>query len=194
MVTPPSKPLKDNFASAREREVVLSIAVSLDGYIARPDGLWMDREIDMRAFLRSIDVIVAGRKTLDGASGQGGGDKSMAQVTCYVFSRTKEPGKRNGVEYVNRAPSELVRQLKKRPGRNIWLMGGGELTREFLNEDLLDRMELAIMPVLLGKGIPLFPEGSPQRNFQLVNQRSYSSGIVLLSYRRAISGRSVRFK
>ena len=143
------------------RNVVLFVAVSLDGYIARRDGsvdwLIMDPAIDLGGYCRAFDVILMGRKTLDVALGLGGGPQPMGKTAGYVFSRTKPPGKRDGVEYVNRPPVELIRELRARPGKDIWLMGGGELARDFLKEDLLDRMDLGIMPVLLGEGIPLFP-------------------------------------
>jgi dihydrofolate reductase len=170
------------------RNVVLSAAVSLDGYIARPDGavdwLIMDPEIDLGAYAKAFDVIVAGRKTLP-PQGTSGSAKGMGQVACYVFSRTLPPGKRGGVEFVNQPPSELILQLKAQPGKDIWLMGGGELAREFLKEDLVDRMDLGFMPVLLGEGIPLFPHGFPQRDFAVVKFQAYQSGVVMASYARA---------
>jgi dihydrofolate reductase len=175
-------------ASPSARSVVLCVAVSLDGYIARPDGaadwLIMDPEIDLGAYAKAFDVIVAGRKTLPPGK-TSGNSKSTGQVARYVFSRTLPPGKRGGVEYVNQPPSELIFQLKAQPGKDIWLFGGGELTREFLKADLVDRMDLGIMPVLLGAGIPLFPQGFPQRNFTLVKFQAYKSGVVMASYARA---------
>jgi dihydrofolate reductase len=174
-------------ASPSARSVVLCVAVSLDGYIARPDGsadwLIMDPEIDLQAYATAFDVIVAGRKTLPPGKTSGNA-KGMGSVACYVFSRTLPPGKRGGVEYVNQAPSELIHQLRTRPGKDIWLFGGGELTREFLKEDLIDRMDLGIMPVVLGEGIPLFPPAFPQRNFTLVKFQAYRSGVVMASYVR----------
>ena len=103
----------------------------------------------------------------------------MGQVACCVFSRTVPPGKRGGVLYVNQAPSALIGDLKARLGKDIWLFGGGELTREFLQEDLIDRMDLGIMPVLTGQGIPLFPQGFLQRNFTLVKFQAYKSGVIM---------------
>ena len=170
------------------RSVVLCVAVSLDGYIARPDGsadwLIMDPELDLGAYAKAFDVIVAGRKTIPPRKTSGSA-KGMGHAAYYVFSRTVPPGKQGGVEYVNRAPSEFIHELKSRRGKDIWLFGGGELTREFLKEDLIDRMDLGIMPVVLGEGIPLFPRGFPQRDFALVKFQTYKSGIVWLSYARA---------
>lgn len=171
------------------RSVVLGVAVSLDGYIARLNGAvdWLinDPEIDLGVYGKRFDVIIAGRKTLDIPEEQKGVASPWGKMDCYIFSRTRPPGKRGGVEYVNRAASELIRQIRERPGKDIWLMGGGELAREFLREDLVDRMDLGIMPVLLGEGIPLFPHGFPQRNFVLDEFQAYKSGIVRATYSRA---------
>lgn len=172
------------------RNVVL--AVSLDGYIARSDGSvdWLitDPTIDLGAYAKQFDVIVAGRKTLDLPEGQKSGKSPWGKMDCYIFSRSKPSGKRGGVEYVNRAPSELIDELRLRPGKSIWLMGGGELTREFLREDLIDRIDLGVMPVLLGAGIPLFPPGFPQRSFHLVSHETHPSGVIRASYARAKKG------
>lgn len=178
------------------RSIVLSVAVSLDGYIARRDGSvdwlreprFMDPAIDFAELTRPFDVVLAGRKTLDVDKLKGGG--GMGKRTCYIFSRTKPQGKRKGAEYVNRPAGDLARELKAQPGKDIWLMGGGELAREFLREDLVDRMDLAFIPVLLGEGIPLFPAEFPQRDWTLASHRAYPSGIVSVSYARKRDQRS----
>ncbi|HYL64528.1 MAG TPA: dihydrofolate reductase family protein [Candidatus Methylomirabilis sp.] len=173
------------------RNVVLAVAVSLDGYIARKNGavdwLIMDPQIDLASYAKTFDVIMAGRKTLDVPEGAKGGANPWGMMNCYIFSRSKPPGERGGVEYVNQAPSELIRRIREQPGKDIWLMGGGELAREFLKEDLVDRMDLGIMPVLLGDGIPLFPQGFPQRNFALEKFQAYKSGIVRATYSRVVA-------
>jgi dihydrofolate reductase len=175
------------------RNVVLGAAVSLDGYIARTDRrvdwLIMDPTIDLGAYAKSFDVIIAGRKTLDLESGPKGGGGSLGKMKCFIISRSKPPGKRGGAEYVSRPPGELVKELKALPGKDIWLMGGGELAREFLKEDLVDRMDLGIMPVLLGGGIPLSPSGFPQRNFTLAKTEAHPGGIIMAKYERARSRR-----
>jgi dihydrofolate reductase len=103
----------------------------------------------------------------------------------YVFSRTQPPGKRNGVTFTSQSPETLIRELRQHPGKHIWLMGGGELAREFLKVDLVDELYLGVVPVLLGEGLPLFPSGFPQRNFSLVENKSYSKGLITLRYERA---------
>ena len=174
------------------RNVVLAVAVSLDGYIARKNGAvdWLvsdpEIDLDLAGYAKTFDVIIAGRKTLDIPEGkvEKGGANPWGKMECYIFSRSKPPGKRGGVEHVNQAPSEFIGQLRHRAGKDIWLMGGGELAREFLKEDLVDRMDLGIMPVLLGEGIPLFPQGFPQRDFVLERFQAYKSGIVRAIYSR----------
>ena len=83
-------------------------------------------------------------------------------------------------------PSALVGEIRRRPGKNIWLMGGGELAREFLQADLVDELFLGVVPVLLGEGIPLFPAGFPQRGFALIETKNYSKGLVEIKYGRAM--------
>lgn len=113
------------------RHVVLAVAVSLDGYIARRDGRvdWLIRDptLDLGAYANAFDVIVAGRKTLDLEPASEGRRGPFGKMACYIFSRTRPPGKRGAAEYVNKSPSELVRDLKALPGKDIWLMGGGRV-------------------------------------------------------------------
>lgn len=85
---------------------------------------------------------------------------------------------------VRKEPRVLIEELRKKKGKNIWLIGGGELTREFLKEDLVDELYLAIVPVLIGEGIPLFATGFPQREFTLNLSKTYSGGLITLRYLR----------
>jgi dihydrofolate reductase len=179
------------------RKVILGAGVSLDGYIARPNGavdfLFMPKEVwkAMADFFATIDTAIFGRKTLDAAiqlSG-GGSYQSPVPMPTYVFSRSRPPGAREGFVFVNQTPASFIRQLRKRPGKNIYLMGGGELARDFLKADLVDELHLGVVPVLLGEGIPLFPSGFPQREFTLVENKTYPKGLIALKYRRAAGGR-----
>jgi dihydrofolate reductase len=170
------------------RNVVLGLGISLDGYIARPDGavdfLFMPKDYSMASFFATIDTAIMGRKTLDAALRMSGGSYQWEMPT-YVFSRTQPPGRRDGLEFVNQSPASLVAKLRRRKGKDIWMMGGGELAREFLRAGLVDELRLGIVPTLLGEGIPLFPAGFPQRNLKLVENESYSKGLVVLKYRVA---------
>jgi len=167
------------------RKVILAVGVSLDSYIARPDGsvdfLFMPKDYSMAGLIDRVDTAIMGRKTYEVALRMGG---SWGKIKPYVMSQTLHPGIRDGVEFVNDSPVELVNKLRARPGKHIWHMGGGELARAFLNDDLIDEIELGMVPVILGEGIPVFPPGSPQRNFRLVANKTYSRGLVVLTYRR----------
>jgi dihydrofolate reductase len=105
-------------------------------------------------------------------------------MLMYVFSKSKPAGERDGVIFVKESPARLIARLRERRGKDIWLMGGGELARAFLDADLVDRLYLGVVPVLLGKGIPLFPSGFPQRDFKLIENKSYSRGLIALTYER----------
>ena len=105
-------------------------------------------------------------------------------ITSYVFSRRWKPGKRDGFEVVSGSLAAFVRKLKRRKGKDIYLGGGGELCRSFLQEDLVDELFIGLGPVLLGDGIPGFPPKFPQRDFKLIKCKSYSNGSVELRYGR----------
>lgn len=159
------------------RKIVLGLGISLDGYIARPDGtldfLFMPRDYSMAPFFATVDTAIMGRKTLDAVLRTGGAFSGSSMKT-YVFSHSEPPGERDGVGFTNRSPAAIVRELRKGRGKDIWLMGGGELAREFLKADLIDELYLGMAPRLIGEGIPLFPSGFPQRDFSRVENKTYS--------------------
>ena len=169
------------------RSVVLGLGISLDGYIARPDGavdfLFMPKDYSMAPFFATIDTGIMGRKTYDAARKMGG--SFGTSMMSYVFSRSEPPGERDGVVFVNESPAAFVERLRTKRGKNIWLMGGGELAREFLKADLVDELNIGLVPVLIGGGIPLFPARFPQREFKLVENKTYSKGMIALKYVRA---------
>jgi dihydrofolate reductase len=171
------------------RKVVLSLGISLDGYIARPNGdvdfLFMPKDYSMAPFFTTVDTAIMGRKSLEAGLKMGGGKLPRTAMTMYVFSNSKPPGERDGVVFVNESPAKFISRLRKREGKDIWLMGGGELARAFLKEDLVDRLDLGVVPILLGEGIPLFPSGFPQRDFTLIENKTYSKGLIALTYERA---------
>jgi dihydrofolate reductase len=152
------------------RKVVLSLGISLDGYIARADGtldfLFMPKDYSMAPFFTSVDTALMGRKTLDAALKMGGGSFSGSSMATYVISRSLAAGKRDGLIFTRQSSGAVIRQLRKSEGKNIWLMGSGELARDFLKADLVDELYLGMVPVLIGAGIPLFPPGFPQREFR----------------------------
>ena len=170
-----------------KRKVVLGLGISLDGYIARPDGsvdfLFMPKNYSMGPFFKTIDTAVLGRKTHDDGLKMGG--SFGGGIKYFVFSKTLPPGERNGITFTNDSPGLVIAAIRKQPGKHIWLMGGGELIRDFLKEDLVDELHLGVVPVLIGEGIPLFPSGFPQREFDLIENESYSRGMIALKYKRA---------
>lgn len=170
------------------RSVVLGLGISIDGYIARLNGdvdfLFMPKDYSMSPFFATVDTAIMGRKTFEVALKMGGGAFSNSSMKNYVFSRSKPAGEREGVMFVQQTPATFIRKLRKRSGKNIWLMGGGELARDFLKADLVDELYLGVVPVLLGEGIPLFPSGFPQRDFTLVENETFSKGLITLKYKR----------
>jgi len=170
------------------RKVVLGLGISIDGYIARPDGavdfLFMPKDYSMGPFFASIDTAIMGRKTYDVALKMGGGGFGDSNMKNYVFSHSQPPGERGGVTFVNESPKSFVEKLRQRLGKNIWLMGGGELARDFLKDDLVDELYIGVVPVLIGEGIPLFLSGFPQREFSLLENKTFSKGMIALKYSR----------
>jgi len=114
----------------------------------------------------------------------GGDGFSGSKIKNYVFSHSQPPGERSGVIFVNESVKSFVENLRKQPGKNIWLMGGGELARDFLKDDLVDELYIGIVPVLIGEGLPLFPSGFPQREFTLLENKTFSKGLIALKYAR----------
>jgi len=186
------KPAARKLAPARStgRSIVLGLGISLDGYIARPDGavdfLFMPKDYSMAPFFKTIDAAILGRKTYDVAQKMGGGFSSF-KIEYYIMSRTLPAGERDGLVFTSESPKQIVSRLRKRKGKNIWLMGGGEVARAFLIDDLVDELHLGVVPVLLGSGLPLFPPGFPQRNFTLAENKTFSRGLISLKYQRTRS-------
>ena len=167
------------------RRLRYQVAMSLDGFIAGVDGghdwIVMDPAIDFAALFGEFDTAVMGRKSYEVAAAQGGGG-GLPGIEVVVFSRTLAPATQPGVRIVNDDPGEVVKQLKARPGRDIWLYGGGELFRTLLDAGLVDTVEVAVMPVLLGAGIPLLPPGGMTK-LVLADQKTLpASGIIALAF------------
>jgi dihydrofolate reductase len=173
------------------RRLRYHVAVSLDGFIAGPNGEvdWIvtDPSIDFDALYKEFDTLVVGRKTYETMSAHGD-QGTVPGFDVVVFSRTLSPFTRPGLRIVNDDPREVVPVLKAKDGRDIWLFGGGLLFRSLLDAGLVDTVEVAVMPVLLGSGIPLLPAGSSTK-LVLGDQKVLpASGIVALSYSVAGAG------
>ncbi len=168
------------------RRVRYQVATSLDGYIAGPNGefdwIAMDPDVDFAALLAQFDTAVMGRKTFL-ASLQQGGNGAMPGLDVVVFSQTVRPADYPAVSVVNSDPVAHVRLLKAKPGKDIWLFGGGQLFHTLLEAGLVDTVEPAVVPVLLGDGIPMLPPPALRTKLSLSSHRLYpKSGIVLLEY------------
>jgi dihydrofolate reductase len=183
----------------RMRKIIYGVRTSLDGYIARLDGSLdflhlRPSNYSMGPFFKTIDVGLMGRKTYEAGVRMSGGKFESHGLRCYIFSRSLPEGERDGAIFAREEPKRFVEELRKKKGKDIWLIGGGELTREFLQEDLVDELYLGIVPVLIGKGIPLFVAEFPQREFTLTESKTYSGGLIALKYERVRGEAAVEAK
>jgi len=167
------------------RRVRYSVAMSLDAYIAGPNGEydWIvaDPTIDFAAFFETIDTVLMGRGTFEIALKQGSGG-SMPGKRTYVFSRSLRSENYPDVTIVAGDPASTVAELREEGGKDIWLMGGGVLFRSLLAAGVVDTVEVGIVPVLLGGGIPLLPDLLDAVHLGLAKAETFPSGIVLLKY------------
>lgn len=168
------------------RRIRYQVAASLDGYIAGPNGeadwITMDPDIDFTALFDQFDTFIMGRGTFEAMVAQQGTAATPGKTTV-VISRTLRQQDHPDVTIVGDYLEKTVTALKKKPGKDIWLFGGGALFRSLLELRLVDTVEPAIIPVLLGGGIPLLPPPSSRVKLKLTGQRVYKkSGIVLLEY------------
>jgi dihydrofolate reductase len=166
------------------RQVVYSVAMSLDGFIAGPNGeadwIVMDPDIDFVAMFARFDTIVMGRKTYEVTrTAQGGG---MPSIQSYVFSRTLNPAECPGVTVATDAMM-TVSQLRSASGKDIWLFGGGQLFSSLAPAGLVDRIEVAVIPVILGAGVPMWSSSGSSIRLRLVEHKVLATtGTVALTY------------
>jgi dihydrofolate reductase len=174
----------------QNRQLILYIAASLDGFIARPDGDigWLSsveappEDYGYAEFVKTVDTIIVGRKTYDKVLSFGI-PWPHAGRKCYVLSKTKT-GSDENVEFFNGDVGELIAQIRQTSGRHIYCDGGAELVHELIQRDLIDRYVISIIPVLLGDGIALFKPGRPQHDLVLLKSTAFPSGLVQVQYRR----------
>ena len=168
------------------RQVIYGCAMSLDGFIAGPNGVYdwivMDPDIDFEEMNARFDTFLIGRKTFEAMGRMGSDSKSAPGIRNIVFSRTLKPNDFPHVT-ISADPERVVAELRTKPGKDIALFGGGELFRSLLSAALVDGVGVAVMPVLLGGGIPLLPSPAIRATLKLRKQRVYEkTGIVSLEY------------
>jgi dihydrofolate reductase len=168
------------------RRVFYRVAASLDGYIAGPRGEvdWIvhDPAVDFTKVYEQVDTVLLGRRTYE-LTRQPGAPPWPKGWQILVFSRTMVPEEHPGVTVVRAEAGPRVAALRAAPGRDIWLFGGGSLLRSLLGAKQVDLVEVLIVPVLLGGGIPLLETGAPRTRLALEQVERYPSGLLSLRYR-----------
>ena len=180
------------------RKIILNLTLTLDGFIEGPNGEidWIvgDSSTDfgdiLNEIIRDKDAIFYGRKSYElwgNYSPEQGSQKLknayalMHTKTKYVFSATKKSDGTNAI-FINGNIKQRVEEIKQQPGKNIWLYGGASLITTFLNLDLIDEYHLAIQPVILGKGKPLFQNIEQRHRLKLIETKGDPSGVAVLIY------------
>jgi dihydrofolate reductase len=176
------------------RQIIVYIATSADGYIARPDGdvEWLNRrpstvDYGMRTFYAKVDTILWGRKTYDWLLNY---HKPQGRTTGlfdttranYVFSRKRRTGAPPGVAFVSEPVTAFAQRLRATPGKQIWMMGGAGLIASFLDAGEIDAFDIHVMPVFIGEGIPLVAPRHRDIPLQLRSSKKYPDGVVRLRY------------
>jgi len=167
------------------RTIRYIVAMSLDGFIAGPNGeadwITIDPEVDFASLWAQFDTLIMGRRTYEAACKRLG-EASFKGVAVIVLSRTMQPQEHPQVTVVSELNSHWVRALQSRSGKDIWLMGGSVLFRSFLEFGLVNTVEVSVIPVLLGAGVPLLPPPYHPTKLRLLSQHVYRSGRLSLVY------------
>jgi dihydrofolate reductase len=171
-----------------ERKVILYIASSLDGYIAKPnDDLSFlslvqqeGQDYGYAEFIGNVDTVILGRKTYDWVIKQA---KEFPHVRLDSYIITRTPRQNIGkIKFYTENLKELILRLKRQRGKNIFIDGGAEIINELLKERLIDQIILSIVPILLGDGVRLFKDGLPEQNLRLIKSKEFETGLIQLQY------------
>ena len=169
----------------KKRKLVLFISTSLDGYIATKDESldWLfkvegEGDNGYSEFYETVDTILFGKRTYDWVMKQGIEELPYKNKKCYVFTRSPLDDKED-VKFINEDAVHFTNKLKNQEGRNIWVVGGGELLHSFIKNKLVDEFIIKVAPILLGTGIPLFREGDYSLNLSLKDVRNFNQFVEL---------------
>lgn len=168
------------------RKLILQVAVSLDGFIEGPNGeydwCFTDQDYGMSDFFKQIDSLFIGRKSYELVQTMDAAEMATwPKLKEYVFSNTLKEVK-PGAVLINGNIGSVVKEIKNEKGKDIWLFGGASLTTVLLKLDLVDEIRLAVHPLVLGNGKPLFSNLESRLPLTLKNTQTYSSGLVMLTY------------
>ncbi len=171
-----------------KRKLILYIAASLDGYIAKPnDDLSFLKIVEKEGedygyndFISTVDTVIMGRKTFEWITNQV--EYPHADKKSYIITRAQKPDSGN-ITYYSENLKELILKLKSVSGKNIFCDGGAEIVNELLKYNLIDEIILSVIPVLLGEGIKLFKEGLHEQNLELLGAKNFDNGLVQLHYK-----------
>jgi dihydrofolate reductase len=172
------------------RRIIVEIATSADGYIARRDGdfSWLDRPqpkggYGMEEFMNSIDTVLWGRKTYEIGLKFGGKNLGMGpKVKNFVFTNHPRQERPEGIEFVSGPVAEFAKRLRAQPGKDIWMMGGAATIASFLDAGEIDEFSIHVMPIFIGEGIPLVQPRHRSIALQLVSTKAFEDGVVHLHY------------
>jgi dihydrofolate reductase len=174
----------------QRRKIIVYIATSADGYIARPDGGvdWLNRprpkgNYQMVEFFRSIDTILWGRKTFPMDQPDGALAQSGPKIKNYVFTRNPPKSEIPGVTFVNEPIPEFAERLRAEPGKDIWMMGGAGIIASFLDAGEIDEFIIHIVPTFIGEGIPLVQPARRTVALELLSTRTFPDGVIRVHYR-----------
>ena len=167
------------------RKVILGVAVSLDSFIEGPNGEYdwclMDQDYGMSDFMKRIDTLFMGRKTYEMSLAIGGHPAGFPKLNEYVFSTTLDSVKKDATLIKGDVRKE-VEKIKNENGKDIWLFGGASLTSSLMNLGLVDEMWLAIHPIILGGGKPLFSNIKDRIELTVLNTKTYNTGLISVTY------------
>lgn len=175
------------------RRIILYIATSIDGYIATPDGgvEWLNEipnptneDHGYKELLASIDTVLMGGKTYHEIIGFGIPWPYKDKKSYVISRRDSNVTPNENVHFITEDVIARISELKFEVGKDIWLVGGGELTAMLLNANLIDEMQICTVPIILGNGIPLFPGKTKESHWKLVNSKVFSTGLLLSTYQK----------